>query len=195
MAFRAAPRNGHGPSCAGLFINIRFTRQSFFAVLGAGFAVVLTGGFSGTLHAWFGLGTIAFGVLQIVSASFRGSHGGRKDPSADPEDRSTWGGDHFDMATQRWWFEAYHKIAGYFAILLAMGAVVDPFAGCGHPLTGRYGGRMADDRCQFPMAARLHAQDTKAIFDIVECNALDQAGESLLCGWGRAWFHAAGITK
>jgi hypothetical protein len=99
-----------------------------FAVLGAGFAVVLTGGFSGTLHAWFGLGTIAFGVLQIVSVSFRGSHGGRKDPSADPEDRSTWGGDHFDMAMQRWWFEAYHKTAGYFTILLAMGAVATGLA-------------------------------------------------------------------
>ncbi|MCP4071237.1 MAG: hypothetical protein GY742_05785 [Hyphomicrobiales bacterium] len=93
------------------------------AVVGASFAVVLSGGFSGTLHAGFGLGTIALGVLQVVSAWFRGSHGGRKDPGADPEDRSTWGGDHFDMSAQRRWFEAYHKTAGYFTISLAIGAV------------------------------------------------------------------------
>ena len=58
-----------------------------------------------------------------------------------------------------------------------MGAVIDPFAGCGHPLAGRYGGRMADDRCHFPMAAGLHAQDTEAVLDIVEGHTLDQAGD------------------
>ncbi len=93
------------------------------AVAGAGFAMLLSGGFSGSLHAWFGLGTIFLGVMQAVSAWFRGSHGGRKDPAADPEDRATWGGDHFDMRPQRWWFEAYHKTAGYFTLVLALGAV------------------------------------------------------------------------
>lgn len=90
---------------------------------GAAFAMMLTGGFSATLHAWFGIAAIGLGAMQIVSAWFRGSHGGRKDPAANPEDRRTWGGDHFDMTPQRWWFEAYHKTAGYFALLLAMGAV------------------------------------------------------------------------
>lgn len=93
------------------------------ALSGAGFAMLLSGGFSGTLHAWFGSATLALGAMQIVSAWFRGSHGGRKDPKADPDDRSTWGGDHFDMAPQRWWFEAYHKTAGYFALFCAGGAV------------------------------------------------------------------------
>ncbi|WP_170765762.1 cytochrome b561 domain-containing protein [Ruegeria lacuscaerulensis] len=93
------------------------------AVAGVGFAMVLTGGFSGTLHAWFGIATVLLGVLQGTSAWFRGSHGGRKDPGADPEDRATWGGDHFDMRPQRWWFEAYHKTAGYFALFCAGGAV------------------------------------------------------------------------
>lgn len=95
----------------------------FLAVGGAGFATLLSGGFSGTLHAWFGTGAVTLGVLQVVSSWFRGSHGGRKDPGADPDDRATWGGDHFDMTPQRWWFEAYHKTAGYFAVILAFGAV------------------------------------------------------------------------
>jgi hypothetical protein len=65
---------------------------------------------------------VVFGCLQIVSAWFRGSHGGRYGPGCDPEDASTWHGDHFDMTTRRRWFEAYHKAAGYFAFILAMGA-------------------------------------------------------------------------
>lgn len=95
----------------------------FLAVGGAAFAMLLTGGFSGTLHAWFGAATILLGVLQIVSGWFRGTHGGRKDKAADPDDRSTWGGDHFDMTPQRWWFEAWHKTNGYFALVMAVGAV------------------------------------------------------------------------
>ncbi len=93
------------------------------ALAGAGFAMILTGGFSGSLHAWFGAGTIGLGALQIISSRFRGSHGGRKAAISDPEDRTTWGGDHFDMTSQRWWFEAWHKTAGYFALFLAGGAV------------------------------------------------------------------------
>lgn len=93
------------------------------ALAGAAFAMLLSGGFSGTLHAWFGLGTLVLGALQIVSSWFRGSHGGRKSMEADPDVRATWGGDHFDMTAQRWWFEAWHKTAGYFALFLAGGAV------------------------------------------------------------------------
>ncbi len=89
----------------------------------AAFAVFLSGGFSATLHAYFGIGTILMGVLQIVSSWFRGSHGGKQGENSDPDDRSTWGGDHFDMSAQRRWFEAYHKTAGYFTIALAIGAV------------------------------------------------------------------------
>lgn len=93
------------------------------SLAGAGFAMILSGGFSGTLHSYFGAATITLGVLQGVSAWFRGSHGGRKAMDRDPEDRSTWGGDHFDMAPQRWWFEAWHKTSGYFALFCAGGAV------------------------------------------------------------------------
>ncbi len=95
----------------------------FLAVGGAGFAMLLTGGVSGSLHSAFGLATVVLGALQVVSAWLRGSHGGRKDPGADPANRATWGGDHFDMTPQRWWFEAYHKTAGYFALFCAGGAV------------------------------------------------------------------------
>ena len=94
------------------------------ALAGAGLAMLLSGGFSGTLHSWFGAGTLLLGALQVVSAWFRGSHGGRKDAKSDPDDPATWGGDHYDMTPQRWWFEAYHKTAGYFALFLAGGAVV-----------------------------------------------------------------------
>lgn len=90
--------------------------------------MVLTGGFSASLHGWFGLATLGLGLGQGISAWFRGSHGGRKDPAADPEDRSTWGGDHFDMTPRRWWFEAWHKTAGYFTLFCAGGAVATGLA-------------------------------------------------------------------
>lgn len=93
------------------------------SVAGVAFAMVLTGGFSGSLHGWFGLATVFMGLLQAVSAWFRGSHGGRKNPDADPEDRATWGGDHFDMTPRRWWFEAWHKTGGYFTLFCAGTAV------------------------------------------------------------------------
>ncbi len=93
------------------------------SLAGVGFAVLLSGGLSGTLHSIFGIAAVVLGALQIISSWFRGSHGGRKNLEADPEDRSTWDGDHFDMTPQRWWFEAYHKTAGYFAVAMALGAV------------------------------------------------------------------------
>ncbi len=100
----------------------------FVAIGGAGLSILLSGGFSGTLHAWFGSATVLLGALQGLSAWFRGSHGGRKDPLADPLDRATWGGDHFDMAPQRRWFEAYHKTAGYFLLFCAGGAIATGLA-------------------------------------------------------------------
>lgn len=89
----------------------------------AGFAMLLSGGFSGTLHAYFGVATIALGALQGLTAWYRGSHGGQRGPEATHDDRATWGGDHFDMSPQRWWFEAYHKTGGYFVLFSAGGAL------------------------------------------------------------------------
>jgi hypothetical protein len=93
------------------------------SLAGVAIAVTLSGGFSGTLHSAFGLATVAFGCLQIASAWLRGSHGGKHGQHSDPDDPTTWGGDHFDMTPHRRWFEAYHKTGGYFTITLALGAV------------------------------------------------------------------------
>lgn len=95
----------------------------------AGFAMLLSGGFSGTLHAYFGLATILLGALQGLSAWHRGSHGGQRDPGATHEDRSTWGGDHFDMTARRRWFEAYHKTGGYLVLFSAGGALATGLSG------------------------------------------------------------------
>lgn len=93
------------------------------SLLGVAVALITTGGFSGSLHSWFGALTIIFGTLQIVIAWQRGTHGGHNHLSSDPKDPTTWRGDHFDMTPRRRWFEAYHKPGGYFALFLATGAV------------------------------------------------------------------------
>ena len=73
--------------------------------------------------------------------------------------------------------------------LLAMGAVVDPFARGGDPFTGRDDGGVADDRDQIAVAARLDAQDTEAVLGIVEGDALDETGEDFLLGCGGLRLH------
>jgi len=93
------------------------------SLLGMAIAVYVSGGFSGSVHAWFGAATVLFGVLQIVAAWNRGTHGGQNHVNSDPDDPSTWRGDHYDMTPKRRRFEAYHKTGGYFAFLLAIGAV------------------------------------------------------------------------
>lgn len=86
-------------------------------------ALVVSQGFSGTIHAVFGLAATAMGCLQIVSAWLRGSHGGKHGASSDPERPETWHGDHYDMTGQRRWFEAYHRAAGHLTAALALAAV------------------------------------------------------------------------
>jgi len=93
------------------------------SLLGLGMAMLVSGGFSGTMHSVWGIAAVTFGCLQIVSAWFRGTHGGRYVPGSNPDDPATWHGDHFDMTPRRRWFEAYHKTTGYFALVLALGAV------------------------------------------------------------------------
>ena len=51
--------------------------------------------------------------------------------------------------------------------LLAVGAVVDPFAGGRDPLAGRNGCGMANHGHQVAMPARLDPQNAKAILGIV----------------------------
>jgi hypothetical protein len=95
----------------------------FLSLGGLAVALIVSGGFSGSVHAVLGLTTISLGVLQVVSGLLRGTHGGRFYNNADPNDPSTWRGDHYDMTPRRRKFEAYHKNAGYFAGFFAVGAV------------------------------------------------------------------------
>lgn len=94
-----------------------------FALAGAILAVTVSGGFSGSLHSIFGIGTIVLGCLQIMGGWLRGKHGGRNYYTARPDDPATWFGDHYNMTTRRRVFEAYHKTAGYFVFFFASGAV------------------------------------------------------------------------
>ena len=86
------------------------------------FAIIVSGGFSGSLHSIFGAITILLGCLQVASSWFRGTHGGKYYNLAVPDDPSTWHGDHFDMTPRRRRFEAYHKTAGYLTGFFAVGA-------------------------------------------------------------------------
>lgn len=93
------------------------------SLAGLGLALAMNGGFSGSVHAMFGITAIVLGCLQIISAWLRGTHGGRYYLNANPDDPATWHGDHFDMTPRRRMFEAFHRTAGYFAGFFAIGAV------------------------------------------------------------------------
>ena len=93
------------------------------SLVGMAVALYASGGFSGSLHSFFGITTITLGCLQVVSGWFRGKHGGRNYFKAVPDDPSTWRGDHYDMTPRRRKFEAYHKTAGYFVFFFVSGAL------------------------------------------------------------------------
>ena len=65
--------------------------------------------------------------------------------------------------------------------LLAMGAVVDPFARGGDPLAGGDRGGMPDGGHQLAVSPRLDAQNAEAVLGIVEGDALDETRQHLLC--------------
>lgn len=93
------------------------------SLAGATVALVVRGGFSGSVHSMFGITTLTMACLQVISALFRGTHGGRYYNNAKPDDPSTWRGDHYDYTLRRRMFEAYHKSSGYFTGIFALGAV------------------------------------------------------------------------
>ena len=62
--------------------------------------------------------------------------------------------------------------------LLAMGAVVGPFARGRHPLAGRDHRRMAHRRDQIAMASGLQPQDAEAVLRVVEGDPLDETREN-----------------
>ncbi len=91
--------------------------------LGATVAIVVSKGFSGTVHSVFGILAVSIGVIQVLAGLARGKHGGKNYYTAKPDDPSTWFGDHYNMTTRRRIFEAFHKNAGYIAGWCALGAV------------------------------------------------------------------------
>lgn len=91
-------------------------------------AITVSKGFSGSVHAVFGILAITLGALQVITSWLRGRHGGKYYYTADPEDPSTWFGDHYNMTRRRRIFEAYHKNAGYFASFCALAAVASGVA-------------------------------------------------------------------
>jgi hypothetical protein len=58
--------------------------------------------------------------------------------------------------------------------------MVDPFAGCSDPLTGRNGRGMPDDRYQFAVPTCLDPENTKPIIVVMERNALNETGKNFL---------------
>lgn len=95
----------------------------FLAVAGTGIALIASKGFSGSVHAWFGLLTVVLGVAQIISSQARGTRGGKYRDGADPENPETWRGDQYDHTPKRRMFEAVHRTCGYFTFFFAFGAV------------------------------------------------------------------------
>ena len=64
--------------------------------------------------------------------------------------------------------------------LQPVGAIVDPFAGCGDPLAGGDDGSMAHDGHQIAVSARLRPEHAEAVLGLVEGDPLDKACENFL---------------
>ena len=93
------------------------------ALVGSGLAWAVSGKFSGSVHAHFGVVTVMLGLAQIISSQLRGTRGGKYREGADPNDPATWQGDQYNRTRKRRAFEAVHKTTGYFTLLFAVGAV------------------------------------------------------------------------
>ena len=65
-------------------------------------------------------------------------------------------------------------------VLLAMGAVIDPFARRGDPFAGGDHRGVTDDRDQFAVAARLDPKNAETVLLIVVRDALDEARQHFL---------------
>ena len=63
--------------------------------------------------------------------------------------------------------------------LLAVGSVVDPFARRRDPFAGGDYRSVTDDGDQLAVAARLDPEHAKAVFGVMESDALDEAGQNL----------------
>ncbi len=95
----------------------------FLSLGGVAVALAASGGFSGSVHAILGSLTVILAVVQVTAGMLRGTHGGKYYNRANPDDPSTWQGDHYSRTTRRRIFEAYHKTGGYFTLFCAIGAI------------------------------------------------------------------------
>ncbi|MDA8584833.1 cytochrome b561 domain-containing protein [Rhodobacteraceae bacterium] len=95
----------------------------FLTLAGVAVALTVSRGFSGSVHSILGALTAILAVVQIVAGLLRGTHGGKYYNKANPDDPTTWQGDHYSRTTRRRIFEAYHKTAGYFTLFCAVGAI------------------------------------------------------------------------
>lgn len=95
----------------------------FLAVGAGGVALIVSGGFSGTVHSYFGTLTVVMGIGQIISSQLRGTRGGKYRIGADINDPETWKGDQYSHTKKRRRFEVYHKTSGYFTMFCAIGAL------------------------------------------------------------------------
>ena len=93
------------------------------SLLGVTVALVVSQGFSGSVHAILGIIAVALGVIQLLAGMLRGTHGGKYYNKADPDDPTTHHGDHYSRTVRRRIFEAYHKTSGYFTLFCAVGAI------------------------------------------------------------------------
>ena len=75
--------------------------------------------------------------------------------------------------------------------LLTVGAIVDPFAGCGDPLAGGDDGGVADHGHQITVSARLCPEHAEAALGVVERDPLNHAGENFLSRGFWRWLHEA----
>ncbi len=97
------------------------------AVFGTAIALVASGGWSGSIHATFGILTVVLGVGQIISSQLRGTRGGKYREGANPDDPATWRGDQYDHTPKRRAFEAVRRTCGYFTVMFAIGAIGSGF--------------------------------------------------------------------
>ncbi len=94
------------------------------ATVALGVILSETGGRFDTLHGRCGLAVMTLGWLQVVSGLLRGTKGGPTDSRANPLGPETWRGDHYDMTPRRHVFEAWHKPAGWAAVMLASATIL-----------------------------------------------------------------------
>lgn len=77
------------------------------------------------LHAWMGWTIVAFGLLQVIAGSLRGTKGGPTNPRTGSDGKVIdFRGDHYDMTPRRVRFERFHKGVGYLSLLMAALTVV-----------------------------------------------------------------------